>query len=616
LGIRVDNPDDVFRLQELGPPGGASAAGWKSEGNAHFVAKEYDDAVWCYSRALAEAEGAGGGGPLLCNLAAAWATAAEGAAANDEVTVESLNVESLGFALAAFCVGPGVGKASFRLRGALSAQGGDLAAAYVSRRAVQSGWPGAKQTASKSSSSTEATSLDDLVRIVACLGVSGLGDLTVKHAADTPPLPEPSAPASGTLTLNQQRCADESLRLAGNGYFRSGDMENARVSYVRALDPVRHDLGVLLSNRAESRLRGGRSTDSADDIGETGAPEAALALLDATAAVVLCPGVAKGHHRRTRALLRLSTSAGSDNEMRGLFARCSEQSCRIGIQACPQEDFVELLASTREAVKTASRGRRHLQEYTSKTPTEREQHAAYEKSKGSMGVDDHSSTNAMMELLAAGGGPSVINIDVPTFHTEFAQLGNLPIGVDKEASRRHVLSIYECARSLPMLNMQLFDRIGVVMNDKKKGRIAAMNGYEGFVGEHALAQRLHLPQVSGTLDENEALVEWWRSAPRGHICRMFSSNGYASTVHHSFSNVAHRSEALTWDKTHVAVGFVDLGGLLFANMVGERAAAEGSLRWVGYEQSAYAVAKTLVITEMMRTGDVDARSIVQVKLTP
>jgi len=108
----------------------------------------------------------------------------------------------------------------------------------------------------------------------------------------------------------------------------------------------------------------------------------------------------------------------------------------------------------------------------------------------------------------------------------------------------------------------------------------------------------------------------------------------------SFGNAPARNEILTWGKTHVAIGFVDLGGLAAAcEMLTSRdddlkaalagadsvtagsssssgsgscsskpsAAAEGvagrqPLQWVGYEMSPYCVAKALVVLQMVEQG--------------
>jgi hypothetical protein len=55
--------------------------------------------------------------------------------------------------------------------------------------------------------------------------------------------------------------------------------------------------------------------------------------------------------------------------------------------------------------------------------------------------------------------------------------------------------------------------------------------------------------------------------------------------------------------THVAVGFTDLSTLLHAKFLPpEDADSDAPLRWVGYELSSYACAKTAVISCMLSQG--------------
>jgi hypothetical protein len=130
------------------------------------------------------------------------------------------------------------------------------------------------------------------------------------------------------------------------------------------------------------------------------------------------------------------------------------------------------------------------------------------------------------------------------------------------------------------------------------------------------------------------------------ILRRFKERGaYAAGNYQSFTNVAARAELLTPGTTHVAVGFVDLGSLAAscraielrqaissssarhhssgssssssASAGGSSSSVEGGsssspLRWVGYEVSAFAVAKALVLLQMMRQA-ADTDCILQVR---
>ncbi|GBB90310.1 hypothetical protein RclHR1_17200002 [Rhizophagus clarus] len=81
----------------------------------------------------------------------------------------------------------------------------------------------------------------------------------------------------------------------------------------------------------------------------------------------------------------------------------------------------------------------------------------------------------------------------------------------------------------------------------------------------------------------------------------------------SFSNMPKVRLSLDQGKTHVAVGFVDLDLLLRAKMIRNihSAAQPQPNKFIGYEGSVYAVAKTNVIKEMM-IGKAPIRSIIEV----
>jgi hypothetical protein len=79
----------------------------------------------------------------------------------------------------------------------------------------------------------------------------------------------------------------------------------------------------------------------------------------------------------------------------------------------------------------------------------------------------------------------------------------------------------------------------------------------------------------------------------------------------SFSNMPKQSLILDQGKTHVAVGFVDLDFLLRARIVQNKNSVKQPNKFIGYEGSVYAVAKTNVIKEMM-VEKVPIRSIIEV----
>ena len=86
---------------------------------------------------------------------------------------------------------------------------------------------------------------------------------------------------------------------------------------------------------------------------------------------------------------------------------------------------------------------------------------------------------------------------------------------------------------------------------------------------------------------------------------------YASGLHHTFSNVATEPYILVAGKTHLAVGFLDLGALAASLRISNIASHSSPTRFVGFETSAYCVAKTAVVVAMLELG-VDADDILQV----
>ncbi|CAE7191376.1 RPAP3 [Symbiodinium sp. KB8] len=87
---------------------------------------------------------------------------------------------------------------------------------------------------------------------------------------------------------------------------------------------------------------------------------------------------------------------------------------------------------------------------------------------------------------------------------------------------------------------------------------------------------------------------------------------YSELIRTSFCNHACRREILHKGTTHVAVGFNDLGLLLSCEMRDEPAKnVLGPLRFIGLDASAYSVAKSKVIAEMLKR-DIPLNHVLQV----
>jgi hypothetical protein len=88
---------------------------------------------------------------------------------------------------------------------------------------------------------------------------------------------------------------------------------------------------------------------------------------------------------------------------------------------------------------------------------------------------------------------------------------------------------------------------------------------------------------------------------------------YPPIIRHNFSNLPIRKGIITAGTTHVAIGFVDLNFLLFVQIIN---VGIKPVRFVGYERSAFCVAKTIVIWDILQTygedEDLINRSVLQI----
>lgn len=107
-------------------------------------------------------------------------------------------------------------------------------------------------------------------------------------------------------------------------------------------------------------------------------------------------------------------------------------------------------------------------------------------------------------------------------------------------------------------------------------------------------------------------VRWWESARIGAVDFSARLPFHAGEKEHiaNYGNTPQYALPMHAGGVHVAVGFVDLGEL--AETLLARDSDLGGLRWVGYEASAHAVAKTRVVLCMLRQGAPED-SVVQVR---
>lgn len=114
------------------------------------------------------------------------------------------------------------------------------------------------------------------------------------------------------------------------------------------------------------------------------------------------------------------------------------------------------------------------------------------------------------------------------------------------------------------------------------------------------------------------LLLFFRCRPAAPPAAIATRGFFPSAKPTTTTTTRRTQEVLTPGTTHVAVGFVDLGTLLFCILKGSAGDDEAEarppapLRWVGVEMSPYCVAKTLVVEQLIRSG-APTRDILQAR---
>ena len=174
---------------------------------------------------------------------------------------------------------------------------------------------------------------------------------------------------------------------------------------------------------------------------------------------------------------------------------------------------------------------------------------------------------------------------MPNFWMELKNEG-YPKGVDKQWADQYLRTAFEQADGLPHL-MEVHIK---------------MDKYE--VSPKDFIKRLGIP------DKDK--FDWFFNQPRryGDIYRRDDIvTMYSPFIRQSFSNQAYRKEVLHQGTTHVAVGFVDLGMLFSATLQDPPSLKYlgQPLNFLGIDMSSYAVAKSLVIWEMLKQTPVGSK---------
>ena len=172
-----------------------------------------------------------------------------------------------------------------------------------------------------------------------------------------------------------------------------------------------------------------------------------------------------------------------------------------------------------------------------------------------------------------------LNKDVPSFHVEFSSAGTWPTQCDIPICEERLHMAYE------------------------SGRGAAF-----FYNDYAMEKKYELKHLIRRMNVDSAnlddITSWFAHAKMGEInLNLKNKTLYDPRVLHAFANAPNRVEKLTAGMTTVSIGFVDLGFLREAKLDFSGWAAEHlPTRWVGYEATAYCVAKTAVIIGMLHLG--------------
>lgn len=354
----------------------------------------------------------------------------------------------------------------------------------------------------------------------------------------------------------------QSLKSEGNDLFKKKFYDDALNRYCSGLHTL-SDLALLLNNKAMCYIKLEMPVD---------------AFFLASASILVMPRHIKAHYWKAESLVRL----GFQNEAK----HCLEAAIKIN---GPSEVLTKQYAKlTKSAVNRQASSQNDVREEKSAS----EMKWAEAENDGSLPVPYLIEINAVRERLSQLGVarlgqrfPEELRLDVriSPFHQEIAKGDLWPKGSDVEKSAKVLRRAYEEARAPDACELMILCK-------------------QVQLSDFDILKRLH--------SNEEHVVQWWKSAELKSISPR-KRQAYSSTVYQSFTNCAVKKKVLLGGRSHIAVGFVDLSELLFAE-IRQNSSKTKPLRWIGYEASAYALAKSLVISKMLKTQQ-DASHILQVR---
>ncbi|GIL66711.1 hypothetical protein Vafri_20195 [Volvox africanus] len=631
------------------------AAALMADGRRHFEAAEYEAAANCYSCALLRMpDAAGAGSHLLAttlnNLSAALLklgdTEAALLCATAAAAVQPGNSTAhVRIALAAGRVGPSLALAAraelHRARELIP--GGDLDATEWLHMVSEIGPLPQVHTAPTSRQASQGRK--DLLRAISSAAPGALLSLM-------PLVPESVNSSRGKGTggaggdCSAPSVAADAAAIAaaysrsGNVAFKSADYEGARRQYLTALRTLTEALPAskLLSNLAACHLQQGNHKG---------------ALAAATASLVLQPRVAKAHYRRATALL----------EMRWLEE--AEAACEVGLSAVPPSaeghtEIAHLLerirtAKATEAAEGADPSSRRAASTSASASTgnlaEQDLHslrmAVEETAFMRMMIDlAHKDPRVKARLREMRREQPLIwrssqrDTRVPPFHEEYDKAARWLPGCDVAECLKRLWKSYEICATMPgnllamahpdgMLPMDLMKRVGVIDPWSAHARLdwllSAPDGAISFLRD--AYEGRDSPRVFYSFPDWALPTIPMYSQPLLGPGTVSTNDDGTRSTNRKYGDCSSRTDDDNDIRTHVAIRFVDLGTLAASvnlpewdeqvkaaeaelrrgDAGGYVSSTEGSssrrllLRWVGFEASPYAVAKTLVLERLLRT---------------
>ena len=576
--IRIEQPSDL-RLDVCLPDKDPDA--WQREGKQFFTHGLHLAAIECWDRALATSATLGAIALLATNRAAALLQCSRAAeAVRDSAIAIVLDAQP---------------KAACRLvAGLVSLDLLDAAKPLAAQFACR--WPQIKSILEKSCDgeqpnwrsrdTTEALFWED-ERIVSLL------------MTDASILTDTGCDAEDTW---------ETLKTRGNALFRSGSCVAAVDMYSLALQLVgATPLVKLLANKAAAYMHIKRHDD---------------ALLNATVAIALDPTDVKSWYRRASALLKL------DRHKAALVA--CERGRRLAAASGGERPFeilekgittsssaVTALGKTQKPTVTTAEQKKQLDEMRSHT-TKADVMDAGQLAMMNMMMIDALPVKKQIELFGRKVPP------MPPFHKEFPKHCGWPTGVDVSWAKD--VSVPSSKHTQQRACLQL-PRLSFLITAAACARAQMLlHWYEQsralpYIMQVTMSHQSYEPPIADLMKRANGVpdrLKWLMSPGKvGDICPEGIGHRenvrYPTFLRQSFSNQAYRREMLHRGTVHVAVGFVDLGVLLSCTLGDAPANATrgGPLQFVGVELSAYAVAKSLAVWQMIKLAS-SADAVLQV----